>query len=292
MLFAVVAAGLVGGYALLTYRGVLKARGRDRIVLVALRLATLAVIAFCLLRPALILKAAVPQQNFLGVLLDDSRSLQIADRDGRPRSALRRRRARSRSSAAQRALEKIRAPLLPILFDGRSHPVAQRVEVRREHDAARRRARSRARRAVGPAAGRAGHGHRRRRHVRRRDRRIDCQPEGPADSGLHGRRRPGAVRPRRAGDARRNAAHRVEGHVARRQRRVDADRLRGRQGAAQRRGRRTDCRHPGSHAAARRRIGHGARSASRRPRPARAPTASRSRCRPTNRSCRTTRARR
>ena len=87
MLLAVAAAGLVGGYALLSYRGVLRARGRDRVVLVALRLATLAVIAFCLLRPALILKAAVPQQNFLGVLLDDSRSLQIADRDGRPRSA-------------------------------------------------------------------------------------------------------------------------------------------------------------------------------------------------------------
>jgi uncharacterized membrane protein len=87
MLVAVVAAGLVGGYALLTYRGVLRSKGRDRIVLVGLRLTTLAVIAFCLLRPALILKAAVPQQNFLGVLLDDSRSLQIADRDGRPRSA-------------------------------------------------------------------------------------------------------------------------------------------------------------------------------------------------------------
>jgi uncharacterized membrane protein len=87
MLLAVVAAGVIGGYALLTYRGVLRARGRDRVVLVAMRLVTLAVIAFCLLRPALILKAAVPQQNFLGVLLDDSRSLQIADRDARPRSA-------------------------------------------------------------------------------------------------------------------------------------------------------------------------------------------------------------
>jgi hypothetical protein len=86
-LVAIAAAALIGGYALLTYRGVLRARGRDRLVLVALRLATLAVVVFCLLRPALILKAAVPQQNFLGVLVDDSRSLQIADRDGRPRSA-------------------------------------------------------------------------------------------------------------------------------------------------------------------------------------------------------------
>src|SRR5581483_7485971 len=52
-----------------------------------LRLAALAILVFCLLRPALVLKAAVPQQNFLGVLIDDSRSLQIADRDGRPRSS-------------------------------------------------------------------------------------------------------------------------------------------------------------------------------------------------------------
>jgi uncharacterized membrane protein len=86
-LIAVAVVAIVGGYALLTYRGMRRTRGRDRVVLVGLRLAILAVVVFCLLRPALILKAAVPQQNFLGVLVDDSRSLQIADRDGRPRSA-------------------------------------------------------------------------------------------------------------------------------------------------------------------------------------------------------------
>jgi uncharacterized membrane protein len=52
-----------------------------------LRLAALAVLLVCLLRPMLILKAAVPQQNFLGVVVDDSRSMAIADRDGQPRSA-------------------------------------------------------------------------------------------------------------------------------------------------------------------------------------------------------------
>jgi hypothetical protein len=46
-----------------------------------------AVLLFCLFRPTLILKAAVPQQNFLGILIDDSRSMSIADRDGQPRSA-------------------------------------------------------------------------------------------------------------------------------------------------------------------------------------------------------------
>ena len=261
-------------------------------VLVALRLVTLAVIAFCLLRPALILKAAVPQQNFLGVLVDDSRSLQIADRDGRPRSAF-----VADTLGADRPLLNALSKKFVLRFFRFSSTAdrvqsAGRAQVRRQHDAARRRARSRARRAVGPAAGRAGDGDRRRRHVRRGDRRIDCQPEGAADSGLHRRRRPGAVRARRAGHARRDAAHGAEGHLARRQRRADADRLCGRQGAAQRRGRRTDCRHAGGDAAARRRIGHRADQLHGAPTPARAPSASRCRCRPTNRSCRTTRARR
>ena len=80
----VVAAAIV---ALITYRGLAAAEDlRDRIVLVGLRLAALAVLLVCLFRPTLILKAAVPQQNFLGVLVDDSRSMAIADRDGQPRS--------------------------------------------------------------------------------------------------------------------------------------------------------------------------------------------------------------
>src|SRR5438034_10972733 len=85
----VVAAGTATAVlALLSYRGVSATdRARDRVVLVGLRLAALAVLLFCLFRPTLILKAAVPQQNFLGVLLDDSRSMSIADSDGQPRSA-------------------------------------------------------------------------------------------------------------------------------------------------------------------------------------------------------------
>jgi uncharacterized membrane protein len=67
----------------LTGRG----RPRDRLVLAGLRAALLALLVLCLFRPVLIVKAAVPQQNFLGVLLDDSGSMQIADEDGRPRAA-------------------------------------------------------------------------------------------------------------------------------------------------------------------------------------------------------------
>ena len=88
VLLAVIAAVGVAILALLTYRGVSATdRRRDRVVLVGLRLAALAVLLFCLFRPALILKAAVPQQNFLGVLVDDSRSMSIADVNGQPRSA-------------------------------------------------------------------------------------------------------------------------------------------------------------------------------------------------------------
>ena len=78
-----VAAG-AGAYALLTYRSV-RLGPRDRAVLTTLRIATLAVLVFSLLRPMLILKVAVPQQNFVGVLLDDSRSMQVSDLEGHPR---------------------------------------------------------------------------------------------------------------------------------------------------------------------------------------------------------------
>ena len=71
---------------IVTYRGVaLRGRTRDRVVLTALRLAVLAIVVFCLFRPILVVKAAVPQQNFLAVLIDDSRSMQIADWGTQPR---------------------------------------------------------------------------------------------------------------------------------------------------------------------------------------------------------------
>jgi uncharacterized membrane protein len=79
-------AGLAGLYALWTYRRLVALRGRDRTVLLGVRLAMFAVLLFVLLRPMLLLKVAVPQQNFVGILLDDSRSMQIGDNDGKPRS--------------------------------------------------------------------------------------------------------------------------------------------------------------------------------------------------------------
>ncbi len=85
-----VATALVGAAIALTvvaYRAG-RGRARDRVALAGIRIAILAVILVCLFRPLLVVKAAVAQQNFVGVLLDDSRSMQIADVDGKPRSEL------------------------------------------------------------------------------------------------------------------------------------------------------------------------------------------------------------
>jgi uncharacterized membrane protein len=81
---ALVAAG-AGLYALWTYRQLGALSGRKRAALLVVRAAMLIVAVFALLRPMLLLKVAVPQQNFVGVLVDDSRSMQIADEQGKPR---------------------------------------------------------------------------------------------------------------------------------------------------------------------------------------------------------------
>jgi uncharacterized membrane protein len=95
----VVAASLASSRALPS-----RLRRVDRFVLGALRLAALAILLFCLFRPVLVVKAAVPQQNVLGVLVDDSRSMQIADWDGRARADFVRRTFGKDGSPLMRAL--------------------------------------------------------------------------------------------------------------------------------------------------------------------------------------------
>jgi uncharacterized membrane protein len=99
-----VAAALVAAtiaITFLTYRAARsKSATRHRFVLAMLRTATLLVVLFCLFRPVLVMKAAVPQQNFLGILLDDSRSMQIADVDGAARGVF----ARTQFTAPDAAL--------------------------------------------------------------------------------------------------------------------------------------------------------------------------------------------
>jgi uncharacterized membrane protein len=105
MLFAATAAVMVlVVWTYLRARG--KARARDRVVLVALRALTFAVLLFALFRPALQVAAAVDQENYLGVLIDDSRSMQIADGpDG------------TRSSQVKTALDAENSPLLKSLAE-------------------------------------------------------------------------------------------------------------------------------------------------------------------------------
>jgi uncharacterized membrane protein len=81
---AVAAAAAV--YVLWTYWQIAALKGRDSLTLSVARLALLAVALFAVLRPMLLLKVAVPQQNFVGVVLDDSRSMQVGDEQGQPRS--------------------------------------------------------------------------------------------------------------------------------------------------------------------------------------------------------------
>jgi uncharacterized membrane protein len=59
---------------------------RDRALLTATRLVIFAVVLFCLLRPSLLVKRAVPEQSYVAVLLDDSRSMRIADDAKQPRT--------------------------------------------------------------------------------------------------------------------------------------------------------------------------------------------------------------
>jgi uncharacterized membrane protein len=81
-----------------------RANVRDRVVLLSLRVALLGLVVLCLFRPVLVVTAAVPQQNVVGVLLDDSRSMQIADVDGAPRAEYVRREFGARESGTLRAL--------------------------------------------------------------------------------------------------------------------------------------------------------------------------------------------
>jgi uncharacterized membrane protein len=82
-------------------------------------------------RPTLVLKAAVPQQNFLGILLDDSRSMLIADRDGQPRSQFVQRELTGPNAALLGELSK-RFVLRFFKFSSSAGRVASASEVRYE----------------------------------------------------------------------------------------------------------------------------------------------------------------
>ena len=78
-------------------------------LLVAARALLLLLVLVCLARPMLVLRAVVPQESFVGVLVDDSRSMTIADApEGGPRrgrAGPARRRGRRSAGRAGRALQ-------------------------------------------------------------------------------------------------------------------------------------------------------------------------------------------
>jgi len=80
-LLAALLAAVAAGY------GWGQGRPRRRIALAGLRLSAAAVVVLCLCRPVLLVSTVVPQQSFVGVLVDDSRSMRITGADGRPRAA-------------------------------------------------------------------------------------------------------------------------------------------------------------------------------------------------------------
>jgi len=84
----------------------LRMRGgpRDRAVLLALRLAGLAIVVVALMHPILVVSEAVPQRNVVGVLVDDSRSMRIADLSGTTRADAVRHLLGTRDSSLYRAL--------------------------------------------------------------------------------------------------------------------------------------------------------------------------------------------
>ena len=50
-----------------------------RVLLIGLRLALVALILFCLMRPVIIVPTVVAQSSYVAVLMDDSKSMQLAD---------------------------------------------------------------------------------------------------------------------------------------------------------------------------------------------------------------------
>ncbi len=74
------------GLTFYTYTRATSGGRRDAVVLAALRVLVLGLLLFSLSRPSLLIPTVVPQRNFLGILIDDSRSMQIADRDEVPRN--------------------------------------------------------------------------------------------------------------------------------------------------------------------------------------------------------------
>jgi uncharacterized membrane protein len=79
--FVVPVVAVIALLAVLGYRRGGRTRLVDRIVLASLRVTAVGLVGLCLLRPGLLVSMSRPQENILGVLLDDSKSMLIQDSD-------------------------------------------------------------------------------------------------------------------------------------------------------------------------------------------------------------------
>jgi uncharacterized membrane protein len=85
ILIVVACAGLgVLAYLLYAHRSVRLPSG-SRVLLIAIRCALIALILFCVMRPVIVVPSVIPQASYVGVLIDDSRSMQLPDEAGRAR---------------------------------------------------------------------------------------------------------------------------------------------------------------------------------------------------------------
>jgi uncharacterized membrane protein len=84
---AVIAVLAAMGTAVWVYGRSARTPGWSRAALLGLRLSALAIFLFALLRPVLVVRTVEAQRNVLAVLVDASRSMEIADQDAKPRSA-------------------------------------------------------------------------------------------------------------------------------------------------------------------------------------------------------------
>ena len=100
-----------------------KSTPRDRAILTAVRAAIVVLAGIALLRPTLVLSTAVPQKNAVAILIDDSRSMRIADAGGRSRAEVAQRLLGTRDSALARALAD-RFQLRYFRFSAAAEPVA------------------------------------------------------------------------------------------------------------------------------------------------------------------------
>lgn len=82
VLLALLAAALV---YFLYFRGGQRLTTAPRVALTALRVALVGFLALLLMRPVLVVSSVIPKSNYIAVLADDSRSMQLNDENGRTR---------------------------------------------------------------------------------------------------------------------------------------------------------------------------------------------------------------